>query len=263
MRKEYIASAGTMRLLSWHNTKHSFEPHFHDLLFLGVILEGACHFQSLGRWYEALPGDVVVIPAFTEHAAFCNKQTRYRALYLKEQEFVNVLRKGEHQRGLWRANVSVIKVGDRSKKLATAMQECNLSEIQEVVVALMGDDGDVLFPVSPLRDPVIQLLDSMADAARLHLPVAAIADRLGYTPFAFSRLFQRHVGMRAVFFRNQMRLLFAEEQLLSGDPVSIVAACWGYADQAHFTRELKKCRGVTPRNYSLNFQKIQSSTPCA
>lgn len=40
MRKEYIASAGTMRLLSWHNTRHSFEPHFHDLLFLGVIIEG-------------------------------------------------------------------------------------------------------------------------------------------------------------------------------------------------------------------------------
>ncbi len=105
----------------------------------------------------------------------------------------------------------------------------------------------------------IELLDSMVDAARLQLPVGAVADRLGHTPYAFSRLFQRHVGMRAVFFRNQMRLLFAEEQLLGGDPACTVAACWGYADQAHFTRELKKFRGVTPANYPLSFQKIESS----
>ena len=249
MRREYITSAGTMRLLSWHNTRHGFEPHFHDLLFLGVILEGVCRFQSLGRWYEALPGDVVVIPAFTEHAAFCNKQTRYRALYLKEQEFVDMLRKGEHQHGQWRANVSVIKEGDRSKRLAAAMQERNLSEIQEAVVALMRDHADVLSSAPPQRGPVIQLLDAMVDAARLHLPVAAIADRFGYTPFAFSRLFQKHVGMRAVFFRNQIRLLFAEEQLLSGDPVSAVAACWGYADQTGIatliTQAGQRATGVT------------------
>src|SRR5690606_21067142 len=102
----------TMRRLSWHHTRHSFEPHFHDLLFLGVILDGACHFQAQGHGYEALPGDVVVIPAFTEHAAFCDKDTRYRAVYLKEQAFVEMLGKANDQPGVWRANVSVIKAGE-------------------------------------------------------------------------------------------------------------------------------------------------------
>lgn len=244
------------RNLSWRSGRHCFETHFHDQLFLGVILYGECRFQSLGRTYVAQAGDVVVIPSFVPHSAHCDAQTRYRALYLDEHAFVGMLPNHCGEDGIWRANVSVIYDPKQARHLAMALEESHGAALHEAVATFMHGRADIASPHPVLDDRGHQLRSMVADAAQRQLSMSAVADQLSCSPSAFSRLFQQQVGMRAVFFRNQLRLLTAEDRLLDGLPISDVAADCGYADQAHLTREIKKFRGVTPGSYLSSYQEL-------
>lgn len=243
------------RNLSWHSGQHCFAPHFHDQLFLGVILHGECHFQSLGRSYVAQAGDVVVIPSFVPHSAHCDTHTQYRALYFDEHAFVGMLPNPCGGHAAWRANVSVIYDPKQARHLAIALQESQGSALREAVAKFMYGRSDIASPRPLLQDSTHQLRRMVAAAAQQQLPLSAVANQFGCSPSAFSRMFHQQVGMRAVFFRNQLRLLTAEDRLLTGLPISKVAADCGYADQAHLTREIKKFRGVTPGTYLSSYRE--------
>lgn len=251
-----LAATKHPRNLSWRSGQHCFDPHFHDQLFLGVILHGECRFQSLGRTYVAQAGDVVVIPAFVPHSAHCDAHTRYRALYLDEHAFVGMLPNHSGKDGVWRANVSVTYDPKQAWRLAMALQESHGTALSEAVATFMHGRADIASQRPLLDDAGHQLRYMVAAAAQQQLPMSAVADQLGCSPSAFSRLFHQQVGMRAVFFRNQVRLLSAEDRLLAGLPISEVAADCGYADQAHLTREIKKFRGVTPGTYLSSYQEL-------
>ena len=256
MSQGELAATKHPRNLSWRSGQHRFEPHFHDQLFLGVILYGECHFQSLGRAYVAQAGDVVVIPSFVPHSAHCDPHTRYRALYLDEHDFVGMLPNHCGEDGVWRANVSVISDPKQARRLAIALQESHGSALREAVATFMHGRVNVASRRPLLEDTGHQLRRMVAAAAQQQQPMSAVADQFGCSPSAFSRLFHQQVGMRAVFFRNQLRLLTAEDRLLAGLPISEVAADCGYADQAHLTREIKKFRGVTPGVYLSSYQEL-------
>ncbi len=249
------------RTLTWRSGQHRFEPHFHDQLFLGVILHGECQFQSLDRSYVAQAGDVVVIPAFVPHTACCDPNTCYRALYLEEKSFFGLMppTRSMGLDGTWRANVSIIRDTYLARRLDIALQDSQAPRLREVIAAIIHGHADIASKQPPTEDTGYQLRKMVAAAARQQLSMADVAEQLGCSPSAFSRLFHQQVGMRAVFFRNQLRLLTAEDQLLEGHSICDVATACGFADQAHLTREIKKFRGVTPGTYLSSYQEVPHS----
>jgi AraC-like DNA-binding protein len=78
--------------------------------------------------------------------------------------------------------------------------------------------------------------------------VGAVRADTGYSHRRFAELFRREVGLGPKVFCRLLRLQRALAQA-GKTPLSEAALAAGYADQAHFTRELRAIGGVTPGAY--------------
>lgn len=237
------------KTLHWRDRAHRFEPHFHTQFFIGVILHGECHFLCGGTAHVARAGDLVLIPPFEVHSAKCGIGTQYRAMYISES-LLDLLTPQWHSGPgkYWHSDV-VVSNSPFAPSLVEALDAKDIEAIRLIVGAIL--DCYTRPPQSISLSPALgqHILRVMREAVEKRLPIADVATNLHLSAESFSRSFHKSFGMRAVFFRNQLRLRKAEDQLFFGTAASIVAAESGYADQAHFIRELKKFRGVTPNRY--------------
>jgi AraC family transcriptional regulator len=97
-------------------------------------------------------------------------------------------------------------------------------------------DKDIL---KRLRDYVITHLDEPLD-------VPTLAGIAGRSPFHFSRVFTRSVGMTPHRYVVHLRLQCAIELVREGQSsFAEIAARTGFADQSHLSRWVRRVRGVT------------------
>jgi AraC family transcriptional regulator len=97
-------------------------------------------------------------------------------------------------------------------------------------------DRDIL---KRLRDYVITHLDEPLD-------VPTLAGIAGRSPFHFSRVFTRSVGMTPHRYVVHLRLQCAIELVREGQSsFAEIAARTGFADQSHLSRWVRRVRGVT------------------
>jgi AraC family transcriptional regulator len=90
-----------------------------------------------------------------------------------------------------------------------------------------------------LRDYVITHLDEPID-------VSTLAGIAGRSPFHFSRVFARSVGMTPHRYVVHLRLQRAVELVREGQSsFAQIAARTGFADQSHLSRWVRRVRGVT------------------
>jgi AraC family transcriptional regulator len=90
-----------------------------------------------------------------------------------------------------------------------------------------------------LRDYVMTHLDEPID-------VSTLASVAGRSPFHFSRVFTRSVGMTPHRYVVHLRLQRAIELVLEGQSTfAQIAARTGFADQSHLSRWVRRVRGVT------------------
>ena len=257
--------AGSARALRWDIGAHRFEPHFHEQFFVAAITRGECHFDCAGQACTARQGDLVVIAPFQVHQALSSAGTRYQALYLAESDLwapssqpdlAPPPRPLAEPGWVWRGE-PVLPAHPLAWPLAQALDRQDLGSALRMVHAVLGSgQGRVphcRLPPHPLQRPELR---AWLEATQSQPTLAQGARGLQLSPTAFSRAFQHTFGMRAVFFRNQMRLQQAEDLLLQSIPAGQVAAHCGYADQAHLTRDLKRFRGVTPRHYPRHYQAL-------
>ena len=114
---------------------------------------------------------------------------------------------------------------------------------------------------NPPRAEGAELLDGaaafiQARYAQQDLSVAMVAEAMGVSPVAITRVFQRLLGMGTLDFIHHTRLQRAK-QLLTGGERSIreIAELTGYNNSVTFIRVFKKYEGVTPGQYRENEQK--------
>jgi AraC-like DNA-binding protein len=79
-----------------------------------------------------------------------------------------------------------------------------------------------------------------------HTRIGALAETSGYSHRAFIALFRAAVGLAPASYRRVLRVDRALEMLATPAPLVHVAAAAGFADQAHFTREIALVAGTTP-----------------
>src|SRR5262249_55213633 len=89
-----------------------------------------------------------------------------------------------------------------------------------------------------LRDYIMSHLDEPIE-------VATLANIAGRSPFHFSRIFTRSVGVTPHRYIVHLRLQRATELVREGrSSLAEVAACTGFADQSHLSRWVRRVHGV-------------------
>lgn len=94
--------------------------------------------------------------------------------------------------------------------------------------------------VDPIGVPVF----TMASAG---VPIAAMADRLGISPRQLHRRCLPVFGYGPLLLARVLRLGRALDHARAGMPLAQVAAVCRYADQAHFSREVRALANTTPK----------------
>lgn len=106
-----------------------------------------------------------------------------------------------------------------------------------------------------LREYVVSHLDRPIE-------VAALARLAGLSPFHFSRVFARSVGVTPHRYVVQLRLQRAIELLQEGRlSLADIAACTGFADQSHLSRWVRRVHGVSPSGLAAGGGRLRPAPP--
>ena len=99
----------------------------------------------------------------------------------------------------------------------------------------------------------LHFMDSHLDAP-LHL--ADLARAAGMSERSLSRSFHSALGQSPIEYLLNVRLQRAEELLLAGPtPISQIAFEVGFGDANYFTRQFRKRRGLSPRQFRKQYRK--------
>lgn len=110
-------------------------------------------------------------------------------------------------------------------------------------------------------------LNRVTDYIARHLaeaiPLQTLAELAGLSPWRFSIVFRRHMGVPPHRYISLCRIERARELLRLGTPAAAVADACGFYDQSHFSRHFKHHCGMTPGQYALRSRRTPAAEPAA
>lgn len=139
-----------------------------------------------------------------------------------------------------------------------------LVRLMEVLALLAGDAGrvpiaapgsDRLKVASPDQPRIARVLDHIHEHYREPIAVTTLAGVAALSPSGFHRLFRRHTRLTVTEYVAQLRIGQACALLVSGEqPIAHIADAVGYANLAHFNRQFRAAKGMTPRAFRRSFR---------
>lgn len=196
--------------------------HFHGEDQLTLVLSGGRHFASAHAQFHVPSGHAILFPAGVPHRSLPRSHPDTRCL---------------------NAYVAPSHPGHRPVVMQIPEEELADIDVMRAAARLQGQ----LRSADPTgASEAARLLRSVALSGA---PVAVLARQLGLGREAFSRKFERLVGMPPHAFRLVQRLNMARDRLRAGREIADIACESGFADQSHFGRHFRRAFGVTPRAY--------------
>lgn len=255
---------GGVDLMSARFARHSFAPHSHDELMIGVMQAGVKSFR-VGRSREyAAPGELVVVNPGEMHTGEGEggRELAYAAFYLPETALTAMLAQRDNGRAI--IGVSVIddwhvwQCLSAAHELAMAGNDAAAAEEAMVLgISLLFERyGAERLALKGAASPkaikrAVEFLQARA-CDPIGLEEASQASGVG--PFHLIRLFRKHLGLTPHAYLTQVRIAKSRALLRLGEPVAQVALDVGFADQAHFTKCFKQLTGTTPALYARSMQ---------
>ncbi len=148
-----------------------------------------------------------------------------------------------------------------------------LSEVTDRVVDLHDIHAETARELQGLfeSDTVSDLVGSLAPACSRvtvaasalarGVAVAEVADAVNLCARQLTRSFHEIIGLQPKRFQRITRLRRAVVAAKSGLSLAEAAIEAGYADQAHFTRDMKSLTGAAPRTILPNVGNVQDMSP--
>jgi AraC-like DNA-binding protein len=255
---------GGVDLMSARFVWHSFAPHTHDELMIGVIHAGVKSFRHGKTRAYASPGTLSVVNAGEMHTGQREHggELRYASLYLSKTVLSAMLPGLEAERFVVRQPI----VDDQdvwrclSAAHALAMAGNDIAAAEEAMVTgvclLFERYGATRRARAEADCPlaVNRAVDFLRTRACDHISLEDASSASGVGLFHLIRLFQKHLGLTPYAYLTQIRIEKARRLLRLGQPAALVALDVGFADQAHFTKRFKQLTGTTPALYAKSMQ---------
>lgn len=255
---------GGIDLMSARFVRHSFAPHSHDELMIGVMHAGVKSFRCGSSRESAAPGNLVVVNPGEMHTGE-RKQGReliYTALYLSQTALAAMLARPRGDCFIIRQTViddpEIWQCLDAAQRLAIAGDDAAATEeAMTCGVSLLFERfgvGRLVHSEAGCPKAVDRAVQFLQARACDHINLEDASRASGVGPFHLIRLFQKHVGLTPYAYLTQLRIAKSRQLLRLGEPVAQVALDVGFADQAHFTKRFKQFTGTTPALYAKSMQ---------
>ncbi len=230
MTNSYLIPGGTI-----------FRDHAHESTHLCAVIDGGMSEAVYKGTEELGPGSIRLSPA-SRHRIDFGPDTRC-LVFAVDDAAVRPLRRSVFFRGEPRlarlaraADAATRRPGpDRGLILDDVLAEL-LAQIERI------RDGRT----APTPPWLVQVRDMLHDTPG-PTPVSDLARGAGVHRVHLARAFRDHYGISVTRYAQRLRLRRAIDLLVrSSEPISVVAARTGYADQSHLTRTVRSVLGTTP-----------------
>lgn len=251
------AVPGIREVLHARFTDHAYPPHTHDAWTLFVVDDGAIRYDLDGRARSAAPTSVSVLPPWVTHDGRPATSVGYRkrVLYVEPEVF------GESRIGhavdaptlpdpRLRGAVDRLHASLESPDDAIEAETRFAFVVERVRAALSAGPGPAPDATDTPRD-LAEALRAWLDARLTEsVTLADAATHLDASVTVLARAFARDFGIPPHAYVIGRRLDLARDRILDGEPLAVVAADLGFADQAHLTRAFKRFLGTTPGRFA-------------
>jgi AraC-like DNA-binding protein len=255
---------GGIDLMSARFVRHSFAPHSHDELMIGVMHAGVKSFRCGSARTYAAPGDLVVVNPGEMHTGERERgrELAYAALYVPVPALASMLARSRGDGSIIEKTViddpDLWHWFDQAQGLAMAgLDTAGAEEAMICGISLLFERYGSSEPIQTEAscpkavDRAVEFLHARA-CDHINLEDASRASGVGL--FHLIRLFQKHLGLTPYSYLTQVRIAKSRQLLRLGEPVAQVALDVGFADQAHFTKRFKQFTGTTPALYARSMQ---------
>jgi AraC-like DNA-binding protein len=148
----------------------------------------------------------------------------------------------------------------RMEKLAPAQRLPVLLELllllaQDELAQPLASVASASIAVDTQRQRMGRVLDYMHAHFQTALPVELLAARAALSVGAFHRFFKRHTQLTVTAYLAQLRIGSACQQLIQTDKaIGVIAQESGYRNLAHFNRQFRAAKGVSPRDFKQRYR---------
>ncbi|AEK64196.1 helix-turn-helix domain-containing protein [Collimonas fungivorans] len=148
----------------------------------------------------------------------------------------------------------------RMEKLAPAQR---LPLLLELLLLLAQDEqaqplasvASASIAVDTQRQRMGRVLDYMHAHFQAALSVELLAERAALSVGAFHRFFKRHTQLTVTAYLAQLRIGSACQQLIQTDKtIGVIAQEAGYRNLAHFNRQFRAAKGVSPSDFKKRYR---------
>lgn len=255
---------GDLELLKATYVSHTFARHTHAGYVIGTIERGVEAYEYRGQTHFATPGDIVIINPDMVHTGHAGDKHgwSYRMFYPSVDLLKGLAETmSGHRNDTPYFNATVIKdpmLAREMRKLHQVLERSSSRlERQTRFYDVMGrllmkhaGRPPAVRPTGSEHEALAKAVAYIDDTLSQNISLEELSAHVGLSPFYFSRVFTRHMGLPPHAFRKQKRIHKAKQMLLSRTPIAQVAVETGFSDQSHLTRHFKQAVGVTPGQYA-------------
>lgn len=237
--------------------RHTFARHWHSSWSLGVVLEGETRFELSGQGWQAVAGDLVLIPPGVVHD--CNPcgsaALGYWMFYLAPALWP-LPEPTPAWQPVWPASPHFMALHQLANHLGGEQEDAGsgtvLRSLLETLLAQwprLTVDGLCRQNGTRCESWLAQVAHQLACELTRSVPLAELSASSGISASHLNRRFAACYGLPPHRYQLQCRLDAAKCLLRAGQGISQVAHTLGFSDQSHFTRWFRRCVGATPARY--------------
>lgn len=262
----------------WWNFKKVNSPYSR----LYMITDGAAQVTHQKQTYQLTPGDVMLIPCFSNCDLFCPDHFSHYHI-----NFTTRLKGGVDLFSAFqcqwkrRAHKGEMEIFQRLMDLnpTSRLDELNpYRQLRSLDKKAIHQEPSELFEsiglMYLLLTPFMETLEEsqntglvnrrlrevftyIHDNIHRHIRLEELAELVSLNAVYFSNLFSELTGMRPTEYMTKHRVERAYVMLLTtGYNISEIADMLGFANTAHFSRTFKKYQGLSPRQYRELHQRV-------
>ena len=253
-----------LRQTSWRNESieitraafdtSAFASHFHDGLAIGLVRRGANVFRAAGKQSEVGAGEICIVnPGEVHDGGRSGKPWAYDNVLVPLPVVTSIAEELGIAPELDRHHVNQPKCVDAAQTFFRLAHDDpqNAEMVEEAglhLIATLLRQHTSAARRSAAPEPLlaIRTYEALRDHTASRLTLSELEDALGASRFQIIRAVHARYGLTPHQLQLQLRVQRAREQILAGIQIADAAIAYGFADQAHLTREMKRRWGIPP-----------------
>ena len=250
------ATSGCTVTDAWFRPGAVLEPHTHERTIFAVMLDGSFDSAIGGRRLDCTPATVWTEPREEKHANYIGPAGA-RVLVVQPDParpdlFAPFASLTDEIHLLRHAGIA-----DDARRVLTELDVADsLSPvaIDSLVLTMMIAASRLRFASDRTGRALPPWLARAQEILHAHfrdrVQLSDVASAVGVQPSHLAHAFRRQFRTTVGAYVRALRLDWAVDQLARTDePLAKIALAAGYSDQSHFTRECRRGRGVSPREF--------------